>query len=79
MTSRVTFLTREGCHLCEDALVVVAQVCRELGVDWVEVDIDADPNLLERYNEQVPVVLVDGAQHAFWHVDETRLRRALGG
>jgi len=38
-----------------------------------------DPALQERYWEQIPVTLVDGKQHDFWRVDETRLRRALGG
>jgi hypothetical protein len=29
--------------------------------------------------DEIPVTLVDGRQHDFWRVDETRLRRALGG
>lgn len=77
MSARVTFLTRAGCHLCEEALAVVSEVCTSLGQAWEEVDVDGDPALLERYNDQVPVVLIDGAQHAFWHVDEARLRAAL--
>jgi hypothetical protein len=39
--------------------------------------VDDDPDLLRQYSEQVPVVLVDGAQHDFWRVDEQRLRHAL--
>ena len=34
---------------------------------------------LARWSDEVPVTLVDGRQHDFWRVDETRLRRALAG
>ena len=76
--ARVTFYMREGCHLCEEALAVVARVCAELGEAYEEVDIDSDPELQDRFTEEVPVTFVDGRQHDFWRVDETRLRAALG-
>lgn len=75
---RVTVYGKPGCHLCEDAVEVVARVCDDLGTSYVEVDITTDPELQRRYGEQIPVVLVDGAQHDFWRVDERRLRAALG-
>ena len=74
---RVRLLSRPGCHLCDDARTVVEQVCAERSVAWDEVDITTDPALLERYGEQIPVTLVDGAQHDFWHVDPARLAAAL--
>ena len=76
---RVTLYGRAGCHLCEEARAVVARVCADLGEDFVEVDIDTDPALLDRYGEEIPVTLVDGWQHDFWRVDEQRLRAALTG
>ncbi|MBC9732959.1 glutaredoxin family protein [Nocardioides marmotae] len=76
---RVTLYSKPGCHLCDDARVVVERVCADLGVGWVEESILEDPELLERYGEEIPVVLVDGRQHTFWRVDEARLRAALGG
>ena len=79
MNARVTLVTRPGCHLCEAAREVVARVCADLGETWEELDMDADPALAARYAEEIPVTLVDGHQHDFWRVDETRLRRALGG
>ncbi len=74
----VTLVGRPGCHLCDDARTVVAEVCEELGTPWEEKDITQDAELHRRYWEQIPVVLVDGAQHDFWRVDPGRLRRALG-
>ena len=74
---RVTLYGREGCHLCEVARSVVEEVCAELGEEFVEVDIDGDPALLDRYGEEIPVTFVDGRQHDFWRVDPQRLRAAL--
>jgi glutaredoxin len=76
-TARVTMLSKPGCHLCDDARVVVREVCAELGVAWTEVDITSDPDLRARYWEQIPVTFVDGSQHDFWRVDARRLRAAL--
>jgi hypothetical protein len=52
-------------------------VCADRGVSWAEVSILDDPDLADRYAEQIPVVLVDGAVHDFWRVDSERLRKAL--
>ncbi|WP_406726172.1 glutaredoxin family protein [Streptomyces sp. GD-15H] len=75
----VTLVRKPGCHLCDDAQAVVEKVCADLGVAWEGKDITEDPELHERYWEQIPVVLVDGRQHTFWRVDEDRLRKALTG
>jgi glutaredoxin len=78
VTPRVLVLTRAGCHLCDQAIEVVAAVCSEVGEAYATRDIDADPELREKYTDQVPVTFVDGAQHDFWRVDPVRLRAALG-
>lgn len=74
---RITLIGRAGCHLCDDAREVVRDVAGALGVGWVETSVDDDPELLRRYAEEVPVVLVDGRRHAYWHVDRGRLVDAL--
>jgi Glutaredoxin-like domain (DUF836) len=78
-TARVVVLTRDGCHLCDQAVAVVQTVCAETGDSWTTRDVDADPELLRRYTDEVPVTFVDGAQHDFWRVDPVRLRAALDG
>lgn len=77
MEPRVLVLTRPGCHLCTDAIAIVARVCEDLGVGWAEQDITGDPQLEPVYTDQIPVTFVDGQQHDFWRVDERRLRAAL--
>jgi glutaredoxin len=75
----VTLLSRPGCHLCDDAREVIARVAGELGVRWEERDITASGDDLAEYADQIPVTLIDGLQHDFWHVSEERLRAALLG
>lgn len=75
----VTLVRKPGCHLCDDAQAVVEKVCGELDVTWEQKDISQDPQLHDLYWEQIPVVLIDGAQHTFWRVNEQRLRKALTG
>ncbi|WP_343319102.1 glutaredoxin family protein [Arthrobacter sp. TMP15] len=70
-------VTKSNCHLCEAARTVVAEVAGSLGLTWSELSIDNNPELIARYGEEIPVVLVDGIQRDFWHIDPARLRRLL--
>lgn len=79
MNARVTLYARPGCHLCDAAREVIGRVCAEAGTAYDEVDITGSDELEHRFGEQVPVTFVDGRQHDFWRVDESRLRAALGG
>ena len=77
MSHYVTLMSRAGCTACASARGAIDRICAELGVPWSEQDVDADPELRAEYGDRVPVILVDGAEHGFWTVDEQRLRRAL--
>lgn len=75
--ARVEVYGKPGCHLCEEAVAVVARVCADLGVTWTERDVSGEAALMRRYGEQLPVTFVDGRQHDFWRVEDRRLRAAL--
>ena len=75
--ARVLLYGKPGCHLCDDARAVVERVCADLGTTFDEVDITDSEELMAQFGEQIPVIFVDGRQHDFWRVDETRLRAAL--
>lgn len=79
--SRVTLIGRPGCHLCDEARIVIEGVLAELpdAVQLDEVSILDDPALHERYAEEIPVVLIDDRVHTIWRVDRDRLRTALEG
>jgi len=75
----LTFVTREGCSLCAEALPVVQRLAAAAGVPVEVRDVDADPADRARWTDHVPVVLLDGEQHSLWFVDEPALSRALRG
>ncbi len=77
LAPRVTLYSRPGCHLCDAAREVIVRVCEDVGESWVEIDIDSDGDLADRFGDEIPVTFVDGSQHDFWRVDEARLRAAL--
>ena len=74
---RIVVLGRRGCHLCDVAHDVVANVAASTGVRWEERDVDADEGLKYAYGAYVPVVFVDGTEVARFRVGEARLRAAL--
>jgi glutaredoxin len=77
MTARITLLGKPGCHLCDDAREIIRRVADDLGVSWEERDITLSEQDHAEYWDRIPVTLVDGVQHDFWRVSETRLRAAL--
>ena len=64
----VTIYTREGCHLCDIARERMERIAATEGVAvrFLEVDIDADVELKERYTNDVPVIFV-GEREVFRH------------
>ena len=77
--SRLTLLTRPGCHLCDVAKEAMDRVAADTGEDWVELDVESDIALEREYGDRVPVILLDGREHGCWRVEEDRLRRDLAG
>jgi glutaredoxin len=73
----ITLFGRPGCHLCDEARVVL----QRLGSEWPfvleEVDIEADDELLRAYLERIPVVALDGRELYDFRVDEADLRQRL--
>lgn len=69
----VELVTRQGCHLCEDAL----RLLRELGLEPRQRDVDGDAELSRLYDFRVPVVLVDGRVVGEGRLDREALTRAL--
>jgi len=74
----VILYTRTGCHLCDDARDLLMRYSRWLPAP-IEVDIDSDPELLERFTTCVPVVQFDGRVRFRGHVSELLLRRLIEG
>ena len=81
----LTLLTKPGCHLCEEAKTVVdsainkfkSEHSSENPIELTEVNILEDQALLEQYGEEIPVLQINGATHAYWKIDSERVLAAL--
>ena len=69
--------TKPDCSLCDEAAAVLNRVRERMPFELEAVDISADSQLLARYGERVPVVLVDGEPAFEYVVDESLLVERL--
>lgn len=74
---KVTLYTRAGCCLCDDAKNVLAAARRHADFDLEEVDIDADSELRRLYNDEVPVIAINGRKAFKYKVSEPELLKKL--
>ena len=70
---KATLYTRQNCCLCDKA----KQLLSSAGLEIEEIDIDADPLVRERYNDCVPVVVIDGRERFRGRVEPLLLRRIV--
>ena len=69
----IVLVTRQGCHLCDEALGSL----RAVGVEPELRDVDADGELYRLYDWRVPVILLDGRVVAEGRIDQAALREVL--
>ena len=72
--------SREYCHLCHDMLAALESLRGEFDFELTVLDIDTDCELLERYDEQVPVLLADdvaGRELCHYFLDVAAVRAYL--
>ena len=77
MAKVVTIYSRRGCHLCEVAVSKAQELQSEFAFELTEIFIDGNPDLVDAYGEQVPVIHIDGKPHDFFRINEERFRSAL--
>jgi glutaredoxin len=74
---QVLVFTRKGCHLCEIVKESIVKLARRGGFVWREVDVDADEQLRRQFNDEVPVVFIDGRKAFKYRMDEREFLRKL--
>lgn len=74
----VVLYTRTTCPLCDEAKLLLKDYSEWLP-PLIEVDIDEDPELQEKFTTCVPVVQCDGRVRFRGRISETLLRRLLEG
>jgi glutaredoxin len=75
----VVVYSRDGCHLCDVVKETLAQLQDEADFQWREVDIDSDPQLRQKYNDEIPVIFIDGRKAFKYRMDGHQFLRALAG
>jgi len=74
---RLTLYYRENCHLCESFRLALHRLREELDLEWDEIDIDRDTDLVFRYDSLVPVLCLGDRELCHYFLDESALREAL--
>lgn len=73
----VIIYSRKGCHLCEVVKESLIKLSRRGGFTWREIDVDTDAQLRRQYNDEVPVVFIDGHKAFKYHMNEQEFLRKL--
>jgi glutaredoxin len=73
----VIVYSRKGCHLCEVVKESLDKLSRRGGFTWREIDVDTNLELRRQFNDEVPVVFIDGRKAFKYHMNEQEFLRKL--
>jgi glutaredoxin len=81
--AHVIIYSRPDCHLCDEAKQAIAAAGGQDEYTLDEINIESDPDLLKRYQFDIPVITINGVE-AFRHrltsaAFRERLLRSSGG
>ena len=74
---RITLYSKLDCHLCDRAKEVLDRCRQQIAFEIEVVDISQKPELLARYGQDIPVILLDGQEIARHFVRERKLLELL--
>ena len=60
LKTTVKLYMRQRCHLCEEATLLLKELQQTWDFDIMEIDIDTDDELIERYGITIPVIELSG-------------------
>ena len=56
---QVTFYTKAGCHLCEEARDMLEDIAAQTEYELTEIDIRSEPEVFEQYRYRIPVIIIN--------------------
>ena len=74
---QVTLYTGPNCHLCEQAKAVLYPLLTERELRLVEVNIQTDAELQEKYGVRIPVVALSNGEEKGWPFTAAQIGRLL--
>jgi len=79
LVKRLTIYSGPNCHLCEQAKAILYPVLTEKGWELVEVNIQDDERLKEKYGIRIPVVALPNGDEKGWPFTAAQIGRMLDG
>ena len=77
MKPKLTLLSREYCHLCEEMHSALQQLQGRFSFDVDVVDVDSRPELEAKWGDKVPVLLDGEIEICHYHLDAGALDARL--
>ena len=74
---QVTFYTKAGCHLCEQAREMLDDIAAEVVYELTEIDIRSDLAIFEEYRYRIPVIVVNATHMVEGRIEYSDLARAF--
>jgi len=73
----ITIYSKKNCHLCDIAKEALINIRKEFPFSLIEVDIEKDKEIFEKYKYLIPVIEIDGKETFTYKVNETELKNIL--
>ena len=73
----VTFYTKAGCHLCEDARELLEEIAEHTAYALTEIDIRHDMAIFELYRYRIPVIIINQETLLEGRIEADELARAF--
>jgi glutaredoxin len=74
---QIEMYSRPGCHLCDEAKIVIDRVQSRIPFSVHVINVETDPALEKAYGDKIPVVLINGQLAFKYRVDEEELERRV--
>lgn len=80
---QIDLIVRQGCHLCAYAQDDLGRVMARFAADYPDVEYTvrvqdiSDQVDFQRFSDEIPVLLINGNQEAFWRIDEEQVFKKL--
>ena len=77
MKPKLVLYSRRDCCLCDEMKAAIRQVAAAVPFDFKEIDIDTNRELQDEYNDQVPVLFIDGRKAFKYRVTVKQLAKRI--
>ncbi|GAC1632364.1 MAG: hypothetical protein NVS4B7_19990 [Ktedonobacteraceae bacterium] len=74
---QVTFYTKAGCHLCDEARDMLDDIAGEATYELSEIDIRSNAAIFEQYRYRIPVIVINNVILLEGRIEFRELAEAL--